>query len=236
MGTCIPDTIVDVCQRLKISGFLATNVVFEPQTSTTDKRFAAQVDHILVTDAFVLIIENKRWKGLVIADALPHTVHPSFSHLINESGLEDHFAIQIAPDFGSKTMLTVRTHTGEAAPCTQVRRQAQRLSAVLESDLGVKPWIDTCVFFSHEESHYQGPLKCTTPKGVTTEIAVGGEGLRAAIQGLREAQKARQSRMQITKLGALCSALGADIIGFGDYAERWGKSLISAWESARQLS
>lgn len=219
--------IVGVCQRLQISGFLATNVIFEaaPPPSNGD-RFVAQIDHVLVTDSFVLIIENKRWKGLVVSDKLPHEINPAFSHLISNFGLGDHFAVQIAPGSGSESTLAVRTRTATSAPCTQVRNQARQLSAYVASELGVKPWINTCVFYSHEGFHFEGPLKCTGSKGVTTAIAAGVERLRATIQGLMEVSNARPNPTQTTELGALCSKLGADVIGFGTYEERWGKSLV----------
>lgn len=73
------NAIVSICRSLSVSGFLATNVVFDPSTTSKTEHFAAQIDHVLVTDSFVLIIENKRWKGLVFADKHPSAVSPPTS-------------------------------------------------------------------------------------------------------------------------------------------------------------
>lgn len=219
------NSIIKICKELGIDGFLATNVVFDPSKISQSEYFAAQIDHVLVTDSFVLLIENKRWKGLVIADKRPSSLGQILRHLVADP-TEDHFAIQVVPDFSSGSLLNVRLHT-QNPPCSQVRKQAKQLSGLIKSRFDVSPWIRTCVFYSHSDFHFEGPRTCNGSATVATEIAAGTNELHQVIQKLQNSNLLRHDQRQTERLGSLLGELGADLVGFGKYDAHWGKPLLS---------
>lgn len=230
------NAIVSICRSLSVSGFLATNVVFDPSTTSKTEHFAAQIDHVLVTDSFVLIIENKRWKGLVFADKHPSAVSPHFQHLVDESDLQDHFAVQIVPDSSARTLLTVRTHPQRDAPCRQVRKQAMRLRDFFMSKLEDSPWIETSVFYSHPDFHFEGGRTCTANGRTPTRIAAGSQELHSVIGSILQDRHSQKAPVRTSRIGTVLKEYGADIVGFGQYKERWGKPLLPTQQLNAQRS
>ncbi len=92
-------TILEVCKAAGINGALLTNVVFVPVAQgerDRDRSYAAQLDHVLVFESgHVLVIENKRWNGIVFDGRKPSAVHHAFRNLLDESSLTGSFAIQV---------------------------------------------------------------------------------------------------------------------------------------------
>ncbi|QGV66648.2 nuclease-related domain-containing protein [Clavibacter nebraskensis] len=66
--------IVAAFASARLSGILATNVVFS-RTGDDGARFVQQIDHVVVTSRTVLIIENKRWRGIVFDGVVPSSEH-----------------------------------------------------------------------------------------------------------------------------------------------------------------
>lgn len=230
------NAIVSICHSLSVSGFLATNVVFDPSATSKSGHFAAQIDHVLVTDSFVLIIENKRWKGLVFADKYPSSVNPYFQHLVNEDCLQDHFAVQIVPDSDSRALLTVRTHPRPSAPCRQVRKQAMRLRDFFVAKLETSPWIETAVFYSHPDFHFEGPRTCAVSGPTPTRIAAGSDELYSVISSILRDCHSQKTPVPTSRIGTVLKEYGADIVGFGQYKERWGKPLLPTQQLSAQRS
>jgi hypothetical protein len=116
------DDIADACRQLGVDAVLLTNVVFVPVATSASSRFVAQVDHVLLGETGVMVIENKGWNGIVFDGLTPSSVFPAFAGLFDESTMTPPFALQVVKD--SPTVLTVRTHLGRDAPASRcvVRR------------------------------------------------------------------------------------------------------------------
>ncbi|WIB11792.1 hypothetical protein [Curtobacterium sp. MCPF17_052] len=114
--------VLRACRAAGVSGVLMTNVVFVPVGETEQgpwRKFVAQADHVLVSESGRgLVIENKRWGGIVFDGRRPSEVHPAFRNLVDESSLVPPFAVQVR----SRTVLNGEE---EAENWWQVRVQAK---------------------------------------------------------------------------------------------------------------
>ena len=158
-------TIHEVCRAVGVNGALFTNVVFAPVARAERDRsrsFVAQLDHVLVLESgHVLVVENKRWNGIVFDGRKPSTVHHAFRNLLDESSLTGSFAVQVR----SRRVLDhadevehwwqVRVQSGGASPARQVRQQARRLKHFLTDEDGGGPsWVHSAVFYSGDAAAY----------------------------------------------------------------------------------
>ena len=193
-------TILEACKAAGVDGALCTNVVFVPVAQgerTQDRSFAAQLDHVLVLESgHVLVIENKRWNGIVFDGRKPSAVHHAFRNLLDESSLTGSFAIQVR----SRRVLDsadevehwwqVRVQAGGTAPTRQVRQQARRLQRFLVDEDGNGPqWVDSCVFYSGDAAAYvnaEDRSTSTTPTGrsATTAVVTNENELRGLVTDL----------------------------------------------------
>jgi hypothetical protein len=209
--------ILDVCRRAQADGALVTNVVFMPVDARETRRFVAQIDHVLVFDGALVVIEHKRWQGIVFDGVLPSQVHPSFAHLVDESTLPASFALQVKSE--SPQSVVINTHLKDQAPSVQVRRQAQRLSQFLGQETGEAPWFDTCVFYSHPDTHVYAQEKDVAAGGAATWI-VGDEGrLESLVRDLARMPAGAETRRRRARLLEALSQLGADVARFGAYRD-----------------
>lgn len=211
--------IVDACDAAGLSGAVATNVVFEAAAKAPGRTIIAQVDHVLITERFALVIEHKGWKGIVFDGTQPGAVHRGFEALLGGRVREDDFAIQIDQLDTTDGSLGVMKKLGSASPRAQVRRQALRLSTHLKH-LGLEvPWLHTCVFYAHPGVDlYAAPGQ---QKGrVHTHAVSRGEELVEILADLA-ADSARQTRVDVRALADRLHHDGADVIGVGTFHDAW---------------
>ncbi|MBF4587966.1 nuclease-related domain-containing protein [Curtobacterium sp. VKM Ac-2887] len=176
------DMIIDVCEELGVAGVLMTNIVFVPIDTKPFYRYAAQVDHVLVVGASVLLVESKRWNGVVFDGINPAAAHPSFGRLLAPPP-GGPFAVQIVPDTPEHWIVRTYPSRSSLAPAAQARRQAARFHHYLAAVHGPSaPRVDTCVFYSHPNAQVFARPK-DTAGDFSTLIADGYDGLRRVLRG-----------------------------------------------------
>lgn len=219
--------VASACADLSLHGALATNVMFVPVDAAPQSPFVAQIDHVLLTDRFALLIENKNWRGMVFDDVLPSSVLPSFGLLVEESALEPPFAIQLkrAEENGSSSQVAVMTRTGRQAPTTQVRIQARRFAEWVRTQEGVAPWFNTSVLYSHQDAAVFTPRSLPRRSMVRTDVMAGPSALRTVLARLHRENSQHAEASPVEVVGPLLSQHGADIFGFGNYSDRWTSAL-----------
>lgn len=201
------------------SGFVATDVVFCP-VEGTDTGFSAQLDHVLVCTDGILIVESKRWDGVVFNSTHPKSVNSTLGLLFDmtttDSGqLTMPFAIQaIAPKQLNAVTFTV--HDGRKAPVRQVQQQAKRLKALLNTQLQVNYWVYAMVYFSHPNATVFSPNRDDK-----TIIVSSKAELQTEIERWRAAPHTPLSREQIEQIAGYFAQLGADIQGIGRDTGTW---------------
>jgi hypothetical protein len=204
--------IADACESLRIDAVLATNVVFIPQDAPADSPFLAQIDHVLVTDASVLVIESKWWRGVVFDGVRPSSIHASFGAFLDDSELVAPFSLQVVAD--SDERVRVRRHAAVHAPAPQARQQARRLSGLIRKELGRGLLVRSCVFYAHPEVTLHASPRDTGAKSISTDI-IGRSRLREVIK--RTSSSDGQSSDLPARLTPLLVSLGAHVVGFGRY-------------------
>lgn len=197
------------CAAARLPGLLATNVVFV--VTEDERRFMAQVDHVLVTPRGALIIENKHWAGVVFDGVRPSSVHASFGALLQLPEGAETSAVQVRPDPQTGT-LVVRTHIGAKAPVKQVRIQSERLRAHRVREVGSAPWFQTVVLYSHADvvlhaAAEQRPGHSRVP----THVVRGAGGLSAVLAGLERGRGSTVEESAIERLERLFSSGGAHV-------------------------
>lgn len=217
--------LAELCVELGVNGALVTNVVFVPVDTTRERKFVAQIDHLLLLESGALIVEAKNWRGLVFDGVTPSSVHPSFAGLLSETDLTPPFAIQISNDSVRpkegpvQLWWKVRVEAGYAAPATQARRQANRISEFTKQRLGFAPWFATCVFYSHPDATTHVAPQDRTANGSVTTIVGNRDNLRDVIRDGAGRPSTALTPHQLEKLIGLFSTQGAHIDRFGTYAK-----------------
>jgi hypothetical protein len=203
------ELIAASCAAAGLSGLLTTNVVFV--VTEDDRRFMAQVDHVLVTPRGALIIENKHWASVVFDGVRPSAVHGSFGALLQLPDGAETSAVQVKPDPRTGNLI-VRTHVGAKAPVKQVRIQSERLRAHLMREVGSAPWFQTVVLYSHADVvlHAAAEQRPGTSR-VPTHVVRGADGLVAVLTGLASGRTASVEASVIDRLERLFSADGAHV-------------------------
>ncbi len=207
--------ILAACATAGLRGVLATNVVFLPPEDMSGGSFVAQLDHVLLTNDAITIIESKRWRGVVFDGCRPSAVHPAFRGLFDEEELREDFAIQLTRSDGEGGSLTVRRHLDRGSPRAQVRRQAQRLHEHLEAQTGSAPWIEHAVFYSHPQASVHWANGDPQTKAARTTILAGTEGLRRWLAARGAAARNSITTASIERYAAHFHALGARVDRFG---------------------
>ena len=205
------DLIVTAAERHRLEGFIATNICFKGSDSRSS--YVHQIDHLLVSQWGMMIIESKRWNGLIFhgKGSSPDTVSQQvtrFGPLVN---LAEHerYVIHVKESEAP----TVLRGDKSRDPVKQVRAQAAALANHLRAQgLSEVPYIRTCVFYSHDRS-----------------ILIGGSFNDAGtsvvdLAGLEAALVVKRDRLNPEILRGLASwarVHGADIMGLGAYREEW---------------
>ncbi|WP_245561728.1 nuclease-related domain-containing protein [Agromyces italicus] len=217
------ETIVRMCDASSIDAVLATNVVFMP-VDLDDEFFTAQIDHVLLTEWGCLIIESKNWDGVIFDGVRPREIHRSYGLLVDRSRedhadqLESPFAIQLVPS--STGPIKVRVHQKSKAPAGQVRLQAKRLRELVETRLGLRPFFNTCVYYSHPLAQVHAKRR-DTAASTFTHVVSNERELQTVIAGLRSSSRSGLPRDDMRQLATLFSSLGADVIGTGSFDAEW---------------
>lgn len=205
------DVIVGACEEVGLTGVLATNIVFVPYDARALTPFAAQIDHVLLTDHAALVIENKGWRGIVFDGVRPSAVDASYAAVLDDTDLEPPFSIQLAPEEDSA--LAVRTRRGGQSPQSQVRLQAKRLSDLVRADAGEPPWFHTCVLYSN--SRVLLHTRPSSPSATETDV-VTPRTLPEVLARIHGVQRRRAATSPLQLVAPLLAARGADMYGLGE--------------------
>jgi len=222
--------ILQACRAAGVNGVLMTNVVFMPVGETesrsgsgSGRRFVAQADHVLVSDSGRgLVIESKRWGGIVFDGRKPSAVHPAFRSLVDESSLVPPFAVQVQ----SRKVLNhaeeaenwwqVRVQAQGKSPAQQVRTQARRLAKFVDEHTGTaRTWFDTCVYYSSSSAtaFVQAEDRSGT---VTTRVVTNDHELQSALAAWA-AKDAVPNRARADAVVRVLAGQGAHAVTVGSY-------------------
>ncbi|GAB6856113.1 nuclease-related domain-containing protein [Microbacterium xylanilyticum] len=212
------EVLVDACEAGGLDAIVATNIVFSPRDEGSIAPYCAQLDHLVITEKAVVLVDSKYWKGLILDGKKPSTLAGALGVLFDESALPSSFAIAVTREGGER--LDVRTLLGPDSPAAQVRRQARRFYQHLSARHGSAPYVQTCVFYSHPDARvWTGGLD-ESEHAQPTRIA----SVRTIQKALLDAQTggpAGPSSHQLTQLVATVHELGADLHGTGRFASEF---------------
>lgn len=208
------ELILRIVQDDHLDGFLATNICILAHDQHTGKPHITQIDHLLVTDRTMLIIESKNWDGLII-----HSKKETASSA--RLRIEQLSALRTLPAgetyvvcvYADKRPIIHHAYAG-TEPARQARQQAQRLSEALlhHTQFAGLPFIKTCVFYSHPNS-----VLASDDRTIDGTLITNAEGLSAAIRSA----KSSQPNTHIDALGTWATTTGADVVGFGRFEQTW---------------
>jgi hypothetical protein len=224
--------LADVCRDVGLTGALITNVVFVPVETTRERKFVAQIDHLIVCESGALIVESKKWKGLVFDGIIPSEVHPSLGGLVDESGLQAPFALQVKNDTvvprdgETRVWWQVSCRAGSVSPRKQVQLQGRRIHDLARHELGFAPWFDTCVFYSHPDAtvHVGSPDMSTKRTSVVRNRAE----LRAVVRSLVSRPPSELTPTRVESLVGMLGDRGAHVEWFGPGARERSDRLRSS--------
>lgn len=175
------DTILDSCKEAGLHGVLLTNLTF-----TTSDGVRRQIDHLIITQNTVLVIENKYWSGNIWHLNLPLGKHSGFK--------ETFIHHRLTPE-GQKTDIYVEEKIDSYAvsPGKQARRQAMGLKSYLEShNKACTAYINTAVLFSHPEARYWKTGFVAANQGtsyLTLHNSAAGKSLKDFLLSMKSAKK-----------------------------------------------
>jgi len=212
------EVLADACEAAGLDAIIATNIVFSPRDEGASAPYCAQLDHLVITEKAVVLVDSKNWKGLILDGKKPSSLAGALGVLFDEATLPTSFAIAVSRDGNER--LKVRTRLGAESPAAQVRRQARRFYRHLAGQHGSAPYLQTCVFYSHPDARvWTGGLD-ETERAQPTRIA----SVRTIQKALLDAQTggpAGPSSHQLTQLVATVRELGADLHGTGRFASEF---------------
>lgn len=215
--------IMDACKNLPLDGVLATNVIFICADNETGDTFPAQLDHVLVTDSFAMVIESKNWQGAVFDGIRPSKKHEALGKLIDESVLGRNFAVQLLLD--EQDGPTVRVHTASRAPRLQVLKQAVRLKHELRKSTPALSWVHTCVLYSHRDAIVYAPTNAPVGEQEGTPVVSNTQALKDLLSKVDNYESQHGTRLPVRSLGGSLNLMSSDMYGFGAYADTWRSRL-----------
>ena len=215
--------ILDQCRRLDLNGVLLTNIRFP--TPTEDGRyFLHQVDHLLLTERSVTLIENKHWTGLIFDGTLPRGEHRSWKLLFPDLDLGDDFAIQPQRKAETPGQIDVRIVAEDhnaRSPRRQAINQAADLRTYLQSlsDCRAPDFIHPAVFYSHSDSYVVATDERLGRRKVDVPVltTVGNSVHDLLLLRSREPGPSVDVRCIVDALAPQTT----DITGFGTFAGSW---------------
>lgn len=216
------EVLVDACEAAGLDAIIATNIVFSPRDEGSIAPYCAQLDHLVITEKAVVLVDSRNWKGLILDGKKPSTLAGALGVLFDESALPTSFAISVSRDGGER--LDVRTLLGADSPASQARQQARLFHQHLTARQGSAPDLQTCVFYSHPDARvWTGGLD-VAEHAQPTRIA----SVRTIQKALLDAQTggpAGPSSHQLTQLVTAVRELGADLHGTGRFATEFRSSV-----------
>lgn len=193
--------ILEICAQLDIQAALLTNTTF----LASGAQYARQIDHLLIVGGRVLLIEAKRWSGVVIDGMRPDMLDPALAALLPKPPRTGPFAIHATTGSDGTIMTRLHADAGSAEkqnrpPTMQARGQARELAALLRESLGSTPFVQTFVFYSNEDAFmYVEPVDSVVGSRVVTYVAAGADALGEMISAFLQQQsdKAQHSTESI---------------------------------------
>ncbi|MBS1675650.1 MAG: NERD domain-containing protein [Actinobacteria bacterium] len=211
------EVLVDACEAAGLDAIIATNIVFSPHEEGSIAPYAAQLDHLVITEKAVVLVDSKNWNGVILDGRKPSSLAGALGVLFDESALPASYAIALTRDGDER--LDVRTLLGSESPASRVRHQARRFHRHLAAKHGSAPYLQTCVFYSHPDARvWTGGLDESA--NAQTRIA----SVRTIQKALLDAQSggpAGPSSHQLTQLVATIRELGSDLHGTGRFASEF---------------
>lgn len=212
--TASRDLIVHVARETGVDGCLASNVLFVVR-ERSGRPFVAQVDHVLLTSRTAAVVEGKFWTGAVFDGVRPSAVHPAFAALVDEGQLGEEFALQLKR---GDSQVSVMVKSGGDAPRAQARRQAARLSGMVEQRTGLTQWFEPYVLYAHPDVSLFAGGRAGAGTG-RTPVLQGAQGVRALLD--RAVAAPEETPVDVVRIGDALAELGADVVGLGSHAGRW---------------
>ncbi len=212
------EQLVRACDAAHLDAVIATNIIFTPVESKS-LAYCAQVDHLVITERAFLLVDSKRWKGVIFDGVRPSASAPMLEALIDEHTLTESFAVQLSRPDEITAHIDIRFAVGQNAPTWRARKQALRLHNYLCAHSAPVPFIDTCVFYSHpdaivysSEPVHNGHAQTLIADSKTITTCLD-EACGQDHESLTWAQTARAIEVIRT--------LGADLVGTGRFADEY---------------
>ena len=222
--------LLEQCRDLGLSGALLTNVRYVTR-SKANKPFHQQIDHLLVAEGCVAVVESKNWAGLIFDGLQPGSVHCSWDSVFDGIHLDDDFAVHVkrSREFGSTSNLTMRVVSesfGGTPPRRQAINQARNLQKVLAAKPGLRPpeFIRPTVFYSHAEATvHAADGVAGRSKTVVPVLTMEGDTVR---EFLRRESRVHRGPIDVRGIVNTLAPQATDITGFGDYEKEWTPVLL----------
>lgn len=208
--------LVRALTSANLDAIVATNVVFAANEAGQDV-FCAQIDHLVITENVVIIVDSKNWQGVVFDGILPSKHAAVLGLFFQERELGSSFAIHAAKTGEAGTRIEVRYEREKASPATQVRRQAMRFRDLLAETGASTATIRTCVFYSHPDS-----LVITNGLdrgGKVPTVITDRKGISRELKKTHDLHPGEWSDAQRAQLLSAVRDLGADLVGTGRFTD-----------------
>lgn len=186
------------------SGVLLTNIVF---LVSDQRQIPRQIDHLIVTENKVILIENKGWKGLVFDGVLPSSVHKSYQSFIDERPLHqrDTFAVQLRNDDNEPRFEI------DDPPTQQAASQARDLKNLVKRS-GIPLNLTVCVFYSHQDVDLRAAT-CQTKWNVQV---LDTDSITDVLP-----RPTNSAFIPVEDIVNVLDPYTSNITGFGDYTDTW---------------
>ncbi|MBS1907740.1 MAG: NERD domain-containing protein, partial [Actinobacteria bacterium] len=204
------ELLVDACSAAGLDAIVATNIVFAPHDAEATAPYCVQLDHLVITEKAVMLVDSKNWKGLVFDGKKPSTMAGALSILFDETVLPTSYAISLKRDGAGS--VSVRSRLDAESPAFQVRRQARRFHGHLAARHGSAPYLQTCVFYSHPDARVWTDGLDQGESGRATRIA-SARTIQKALLDAQTGGPTAPTSHQLTQLVATLRELGADLHG-----------------------
>lgn len=221
--------ITSICKSLDINGALLTNIVFTPAHSREGERYYSQIDHLLIADSGIAVIENKYWSGLVFDGVHPRDRISQLKSVFENLELNVHEGEVLQVRNSSTDLRADETHKCKSqwlkleirdSPHAQAQKQATRVRQLLNSRMSRSiGWIDTCVYYSYKNAtvHHAPNFNKTR-----TAIVSSTEGLKTFI---RKTMHKKNVGIDIADAVNALSADAGDVVGLGKWRGHWADKL-----------
>ncbi|WP_260488183.1 nuclease-related domain-containing protein [Dietzia sp. B32] len=211
--------ILSACREARIDAVVMSNVLFRPPEAADGKVFHAQVDHLVVTERGLLIVESKYWKYAVF-DGVDFRAQSDALHILFGDLVGDLTRQQAVHLYREDDHVRLRT----SSPAGQARLQAQRLSAFLTTRGITPPWVNTCVYYCHPDSKVHHADFNNQTAIVSTYPALG--------RTIMSTQTAGNARVNVDSIVSVLAPLSTDTTGTGIHRHKWTSILDACSEDA----